>query len=198
MPALLFRERRQLPQGGEVRCPAWAGVWCAVVVRSWCAVALWVRAGWRMLELYMLRTVRRAAEGEPPLLEGWVPVHQKTLVLVASTVSHSPAFPRRGTYRRRCCVDKRRPKLTSHGDSRVRARDPAAPCAVKFEGRSSFSLPRPRPNWQAPRAAGAQSDGLVHIGFNLKPLLARSFSLCLLYTSPSPRDGLLSRMPSSA
>ena len=28
-----------------------------------------------------------------------------------------------------------------------------------------------------------------------KPLLLR---LCLLYTSPSPRDGLLSRMPSSA
>ena len=25
-----------------------------------------------------------------------------------------------------------------------------------------------------------------------------SFSTCLLYTSPSPRDGLLSRMPSSA
>ena len=24
------------------------------------------------------------------------------------------------------------------------------------------------------------------------------FQLCLLYTSPSPRDGLLSRMPSSA
>ena len=24
------------------------------------------------------------------------------------------------------------------------------------------------------------------------------FSICLLYTSPSPRDGLLSRMPSSA
>ena len=27
---------------------------------------------------------------------------------------------------------------------------------------------------------------------------ARMFSTCLLYTSPSPRDGLLSRMPSSA
>ena len=27
---------------------------------------------------------------------------------------------------------------------------------------------------------------------------ARSMSSCLLYTSPSPRDGLLSRMPSSA
>ena len=27
---------------------------------------------------------------------------------------------------------------------------------------------------------------------------ARGFCACLLYTSPSPRDGLLSRMPSSA
>ena len=26
----------------------------------------------------------------------------------------------------------------------------------------------------------------------------RAFKVCLLYTSPSPRDGLLSRMPSSA
>ena len=30
------------------------------------------------------------------------------------------------------------------------------------------------------------------------PLLARHAGHCLLYTSPSPRDGLLSRMPSSA
>ena len=29
-------------------------------------------------------------------------------------------------------------------------------------------------------------------------LLFRQVSICLLYTSPSPRDGLLSRMPSSA
>ena len=43
---------------------------------------------------YVLRTVRRAAEGEPPRLEGGVPVHRKTFILVASTVSHSPAFPR--------------------------------------------------------------------------------------------------------
>ena len=27
---------------------------------------------------------------------------------------------------------------------------------------------------------------------------AHDFYICLLYTSPSPRDGLLSRMPSSA
>src|SRR5680860_1633727 len=29
-------------------------------------------------------------------------------------------------------------------------------------------------------------------------MLAEAFYVCLLYTSPSPRDGLLSRMPSSA
>ena len=28
--------------------------------------------------------------------------------------------------------------------------------------------------------------------------LSAQFNVCLLYTSPSPRDGLLSRMPSSA
>ena len=30
-----------------------------------------------------------------------------------------------------------------------------------------------------------------------KPIV-HQYNLCLLYTSPSPRDGLLSRMPSSA
>ena len=34
--------------------------------------------------------------------------------------------------------------------------------------------------------------------FILEPMLATGGSFCLLYTSPSPRDGLLSRMPSSA
>ena len=29
-------------------------------------------------------------------------------------------------------------------------------------------------------------------------LLVEDYNICLLYTSPSPRDGLLSRMPSSA
>ena len=29
-------------------------------------------------------------------------------------------------------------------------------------------------------------------------MLGEEISICLLYTSPSPRDGLLSRMPSSA
>ena len=30
------------------------------------------------------------------------------------------------------------------------------------------------------------------------PMVRSSYHACLLYTSPSPRDGLLSRMPSSA
>ena len=30
------------------------------------------------------------------------------------------------------------------------------------------------------------------------PIVSLDFYTCLLYTSPSPRDGLLSRMPSSA
>ena len=39
------------------------------------------------------------------------------------------------------------------------------------------------------------SQGPVYI---IKVDLADGFYRCLLYTSPSPRDGLLSRMPSSA
>ena len=32
----------------------------------------------------------------------------------------------------------------------------------------------------------------------LQDIITEHFNSCLLYTSPSPRDGLLSRMPSSA
>ena len=42
-------------------------------------------------------------------------------------------------------------------------------------------------------------DGSVATLFQGEPVHAQpSFYSCLLYTSPSPRDGLLSRMPSSA
>ena len=54
--------------------------------------------------------------------------------------------------------------------------------------------------------AGIKNDGIYHhastkgITFNVKILFLSAALLyaCLLYTSPSPRDGLLSRMPSSA
>ena len=40
---------------------------------------------------------------------------------------------------------------------------------------------------------------LPNVGDGLKPASSHRLHLvCLLYTSPSPRDGLLSRMPSSA
>ena len=42
---------------------------------------------------------------------------------------------------------------------------------------------------------GAINKALGLITF---PLLARTFTVCLLYTSPSPRDLSTSRMPSSA
>ena len=42
-------------------------------------------------------------------------------------------------------------------------------------------------------AVGRRSGNLRTI-----PLLTIPYEDCLLYTSPSPRDGLLSRMPSSA
>ena len=35
-------------------------------------------------------------------------------------------------------------------------------------------------------------------GLNVYESTGGYYSICLLYTSPSPRDGLLSRMPSSA
>ena len=37
-----------------------------------------------------------------------------------------------------------------------------------------------------------------NIKFKIEPSNVDEDSVCLLYTSPSPRDGLLSRMPSSA
>ena len=46
-----------------------------------------------------------------------------------------------------------------------------------------------------------EDDELRYIDFshsNAYVVIARPFRTCLLYTSPSPRDGLLSRMPSSA
>ena len=45
---------------------------------------------------------------------------------------------------------------------------------------------------------GGFLDGLDAAGFEAVPIFAARALPCLLYTSPSPRDGLLSRMPSSA
>ena len=47
------------------------------------------------------------------------------------------------------------------------------------------------------RRAGIGGDGVLRVLRSSTPE-AEWFMDCLLYTSPSPRDGLLSRMPSSA
>ena len=54
--------------------------------------------------------------------------------------------------------------------------------------------------YKTPKTLGADRLALVAgavFGFSNKPVLIIDVG-CLLYTSPSPRDGLLSRMPSSA
>ena len=45
--------------------------------------------------------------------------------------------------------------------------------------------------------AGQMGSGIAHV-FALSGYRVLLNDVCLLYTSPSPRDGLLSRMPSSA
>ena len=44
---------------------------------------------------------------------------------------------------------------------------------------------------------GISSGGVIHLSIDGSDVGA-IYTTCLLYTSPSPRDGLLSRMPSSA
>ena len=52
--------------------------------------------------------------------------------------------------------------------------------------------PKAAPTPAKPAAATPAAAG------GAEPTLVGQFGSCLLYTSPSPRDGLLSRMPSSA
>ena len=52
---------------------------------------------------------------------------------------------------------------------------------------------------QMVRSAGASAQVMAKEGdYVALKLPSTEVRLCLLYTSPSPRDGLLSRMPSSA
>ena len=67
-------------------------------------------------------------------------------------------------------------------------------------------------NWQLALPGGPLNSGINNLSFNGASSIVNTlmpdnsfsftdtgvFNICLLYTSPSPRDGLLSRMPSSA
>ena len=48
------------------------------------------------------------------------------------------------------------------------------------------------------RILGLSSPAAVAKPLQHQPSQTTTYKICLLYTSPSPRDGLLSRMPSSA
>ena len=45
---------------------------------------------------------------------------------------------------------------------------------------------------------GSLKNGTVAVAASVATYITAGYWFCLLYTSPSPRDGLLSRMPSSA
>ena len=66
----------------------------------------------------------------------------------------------------------------------------------------AFEVPDTRPgrSTRLPRTWDGQPPLVPHSLRGLTPITATSNACvrCLLYTSPSPRDGLLSRMPSSA
>ena len=74
---------------------------------------------------------------------------------------------------------------------------------------SFIDLPNPRKDIEDLQPYSAPLEGrrnLLRLDFNENTIgpspqviqSLREISSCLLYTSPSPRDGLLSRMPSSA
>ena len=94
--------------------------------------------------------------------------------------------------------------------------DPAPPVAREFRLRQNFEFDS---DWQQRYRLQESTVTFIlqHIGptlqlhnregtflpreqllTTLRYLSSNSFLTCLLYTSPSPRDGLLSRMPSSA
>ena len=58
--------------------------------------------------------------------------------------------------------------------------------------------PLARPYAKAIFAAALDDKRLEETSNELHTITLATSSPCLLYTSPSPRDGLLSRMPSSA
>ena len=114
-----------------------------------------------------------------------------------SRVDTNPCSPLPPT--RRC-----RSSSSSAGDKRSGAHERS--WAASSIGGSHGASPDPRKiTAQLKYAQGARAI-LANVGKHLEKLnpIHASFALnllgkdCLLYTSPSPRDGLLSRMPSSA
>ena len=54
------------------------------------------------------------------------------------------------------------------------------------------------PPWNSKDASGKLIGFEVELAYTLCRYIGQQCTICLLYTSPSPRDSLSSRMPSSA
>ena len=67
---------------------------------------------------------------------------------------------------------------------------------VKVDGRP-VEVPRMTPNWEGKPEPTTVLQACKQAGIEI-PHYCYHPKLCLLYTSPSPRDATLSRMPSSA
>ena len=78
------------------------------------------------------------------------------------------------------------------------ASDPDLPASP--DDRMAALKERVRELYQQARESGQQvpKDALEWARQDLHRIGDWEYRICLLYTSPSPRDGLLSRMPSSA
>ena len=76
-----------------------------------------------------------------------------------------------------------------HVDSRTRVSGRAEDCEIQLP--ESLNLPSGAVTW-------CTSASVPLAWPNVSTLNNKLYVTCLLYTSPSPRDGLLSRMPSSA
>ena len=71
---------------------------------------------------------------------------------------------------------------------------------VPIKGPHIMNKPIDQSQFQTPdiTLGALPSSSKVYTAPDADPSLRVPHRLCLLYTSPSPRDGLLSRMPSSA
>ena len=72
--------------------------------------------------------------------------------------------------------------------------------AQKREGTGKGVARKLRQEGRVPAVLYGRELGTMHLSLDIHEAenLFYSISTCLLYTSPSPRDGLLSRMPSCA
>ena len=127
----------------------------------------------------------------------WLPVRQR-ITYKLCVLMHGVAFDYAPTYLRYAVV----PLSTLPGRAHLRSVDSRqydVPRVSTLAGSRAFSVAGPQAWNQLPPSL-RNMDCIATFKRHLKTILfeAAYGVACLLYTSPSPRDGLLSRMPSSA